>query len=51
MVNETFNKELNSHFDSVFDNAAKTMMDIAKDGNMSKSAAIAKIASAALGGL
>ena len=27
------------------------MMDIAKDGNMSKSAAIAKIASAALGGL
>ena len=51
MANEAFHKELNQHFEQVFDSTSKAVIDTVKDGNMTSLATVARVASAALGGL
>ena len=49
--NDTFQKEMNSHFDEVFDAGSKALVDGIKGGGLNDISTLAKIASAALGGL
>ncbi len=51
VANESFHKELNQHFDQVFDSTSKAVIDTVQDGNITSLASVAKVASAALGGL